>query len=275
MKKYSCIILVLLAVATGCKKAAYLQYDHGARIEMADTTTQSFSFYYEAAAVTRDTVYVRLNTIGGITGQNRTVTVEQIPEVDWKYTYDPTTGKATDSSSTPRKYQAVAGKYFVPFTDPGMQALMFVQADSASTQLPIILLRDTSLKSNSYRLRIRIIANDAFALGEMNYLERTIQFSDRLERFDAWKVDSYLAPAYNTFGKYSTGKHQFMIDYLHTVIDQIWWNGIVTAGAQIHYNTLLREGLAAFNADPANIAYGKAPVREIPGDPNSAPISFP
>jgi hypothetical protein len=169
---------------------------------------------------------------------------------------------------------AVAGKHYVPFTDKGAQAIMFIATDSATGKLPIILLRDTSLKTNSYRLRIRLTANDEFAIGEKYAIERTIIFSDKLERFDSWKVDNTSAPAYNVFGKYSTGKHQFMIDALKTRIDEVWFQAVLAAQATQHYKNLLRDALNAFNTDPANLASGKAPVRET-SDPTSLAISFP
>lgn len=274
MKKYSCIIVILLAITAGCKKADYMMYSGGVHIQLKDTLAMSYTFIYEDAAVTRDTVLIDLKTIGGIADHNRAVTVEQIPEYDITYKYDPTTNKVTDSTVTPKPYTAVAGKHYIPFTDKGAQAIMFIAADSATGKLPIILLRDTSLKTNSYRLRIRLTANDEFAIGEKYAIERTIIFSDKLERFDSWKVDNYTAPAYSYFGKYSTGKHQFMIDVLKTRIDEAWYQAIVAVQAPQHYKNLLRDALNAFNTDPANIASGKAPVRET-SDPNSLVISFP
>jgi hypothetical protein len=274
MKKYSCIFILLLAIAAGCKKADYLMYNSGARIQLKDTIPMSYTFVYEDAKVARDTILIDLKTIGGITDFNRAVTVQQIPEYDITYKYDPITNKVIDSTVTPKPYAAVPGKHYVPFTDAGAQAIMFVQADSATGKLPIILLRDTSLKTNSYRLRIRLTADDQFAIGEKNAIEKTIIFSDKLERFDSWKVDNYTAPAYSVFGKYSTGKHQFMIDVLKTRIDEAWYQAIAAVQAQQHYKNLLRDALTAFNTDPANLASGKAPVRET-SDPNSAIISFP
>jgi len=274
MKKYSFIIVILLALTAGCKKAAYELYNNGARIQMTDTIAQTFTFIYEPVAVTRDTVYISMNTIGGIADRNRSVTVEQVMEYDTTWVRDPVTKQVIDSSWKPKPYQAVAGKYYVPFTDPGAQAIMVVRADSAIGQFPIILIRDTSLKTNSYRLRIRITANDEFSLGEKKYLEKTLIFSDKLERFDSWKVDNGTAAAYVSFGKYSTGKHQFMIDVLQTRIDEVWYKAISVIGAQGNYTNLLRDALAAFNTDPANIASGKAPVRET-SNPTSLPISFP
>jgi hypothetical protein len=274
MKKYSCIIIILLAIVAGCKKADYMLYNDGHRIQVADTTQLSYSFLYKDASVTRDTVYVQMNTIGGIVDYARAITIEQIPEYDKAYVRDPATNKIIDSTITEKPFKAIAGKHYIAFTDPSLQSQMVVRADSAVSKLPVILIRDTSLKTNSYRLRIKLIANDEFAIGETKMVERTIVFSDRLERFDSWKTDAGASPAFVSFGKYSTGKHQFMIDVLKTKIDEEWYKAIVAAGAVQHYKVLLRDTLASFNADPANISAGKAPVRET-SDPNSPIITFP
>jgi hypothetical protein len=274
MKKYSCIIVILLAIAAGCKKADYLLYHDPARIQMADTSLLSYTFIYEAPDVTRDTIYIRLNTIGGITDHDRTVTLEQTPEFDISYVRDPVTNKITDSAVIERPFKAIPGKHYVPLNDPSMQSLLVIRANMAYDSLPVILLRDTSLKSNSYRLRLKVVANAAFGIGEKMAIEKTIQFSDRLERFESWKVDSYISPAYNSFGKYSVNKHQFMIDVLKTRIDEAWYQAISRAQAQQHYKNLVRDALTVFNADPANISSGKAPLRET-SDPTSQPVTFP
>lgn len=265
---------MLLAIAAGCKKADYVLYHDTARIQMADTSTLSSTFVYETPAVIRDTIYIRLNTIGGITDKDRAVTLEQIKEYDITYTRDPLTNKVTDSTVKERPFQAIPGKHYVPLNDPAMKALLVVRANKAFDSLPIILLRDTSLKTNSYRLHMRVVANDAFGTGEKKAIEKTILFSDRLERFASWKVDNTSAPAYNSFGKYSVNKHQFMIDVLKTRIDEDWYQAISVAQAQQHYKNLLKDALAAFNADPANISAGKAPLRET-SDPNSPLVTFP
>ncbi len=274
MKKYSCIIVLLLAIAAGCKKADYLLYKDVARIQMADTVAVSSTFIYEAPEVLRDTVYIRLNTIGGIADQDRAVTLEQVTEYDITYVRDPLTNKITDSVVKEKPFKAVPGTHYVALNDPSMQSLLVVRASKAFDSLPIILLRDASLKDNSYRLRLRIVANNEFATGETKAIEKTIVFSDRLERFESWKTDTYTSPAFGSFGKYSIPKHQFMIDVLKTRIDEEWYKAIVAIQAQQHYKNLVKDALAVFNADPANIAAGIAPLRES-GDPTSPLVSFP
>jgi hypothetical protein len=274
MKKYSCIIIIGLAIVAGCKKADYLLFDGAARIQMADTSAASFTFVYEAPAVARDTVYVRLNTIGGITGQDRKVTLQQVPEYDITYIRDPLTNKITDSTVKEKPFKAVPGKHYVPLDDPSMQSLLVIRANKAFDSLPIILLRDTSLKTNVYRLRLKVVANEAFGIGETKSIEKTLLFSDRLERFLSWKTDTYSSAAYATLGNYSITKHQFIIDVLKVRIDEAWWQAVFTAQATSHYKALLKDALAAFNADPANFSSGKAPLRETSA-PNSPLVTFP
>lgn len=274
MKKYICIIGLLLAVVVSCKKADYLLYNNGARIQQADTSALNYSFIYEPGSVVRDTIYIRVNTIGGITDKDRPVKLVQVPEYDYTYVRDPVTNQITDTIATERPFKAVAGKQYVAFDDPAIASLMVVKANRAIDSLPIILLRDATLKDNTYRLRVRLDSSAAFSLGESKAIERTIVFSDRLERFYSWRFDNGTAPAFYSFGKYSTGKHQFMYDVLKVNIDETWYQAISLIQAQTHYKNLFKDALAAFNVDPANIASGKAPVRET-SDPTSAAIFFP
>ncbi|MET0636909.1 MAG: DUF4843 domain-containing protein [Chitinophagaceae bacterium] len=274
MKKYSCIIVILLAVAAGCKKADYLLYNDMARIQIADTSVLNSTFVYDAPEVSRDTIYIRLNTIGGITDQNRTVVLEQIPEFDITYVRDPITNTITDSIVKEKSFRAVPGVHYVALNDPSMLSLLVIHANKASDSLPIILLRDTSLKTNAYRLRLKVVAGKDFAIGERKMIEKTIQFSDRLERFESWKADNGTSPAFSSFGKYSVNKHQFMIDILKTKIDEDWYKAIALAQAQQHYKNMLRDALAEFNANPVNINSGKAPLHET-ADPTSPLVTFP
>jgi len=242
--------LFLAAVATGCSKADELLYTDIARVQLADTSAMSSTFVYEPGSVTRDTVYIQVNTIGNIVNADRPVKLVQVTE----------TGVANP---------AVAGVHFVPFDDPSLKELMVVKVNAVTAMLPVVLLRDASLKENTYRLRLELAGNDAFGLGETKSRSKAIIFSDRLERFYSWRVDGTQASAFITFGKYSTRKHQFMIDYLGEKIDEGWYQAVLLAGATQHYKNLLKQALANFNANPANVANGTSPMRETtsPGSP--------
>jgi len=235
--------LILAVVATGCSKATQLLYSDIARVQLADTTTVNNTFVYDAATVTKDTVYIQVNTIGKTANFDREVKLVQVTE-------------------PAELFPAVPGVQYIPMDDPSLKKLMVIKANAVTAMIPVVLLRDVSLKTNSYRLKLQLVANDQFGLGETKSQSKAIRFSDRLERFYSWRVDGTQASAYNTFGKYSTRKHQFMIDVLHQVIDEAWYQAALAIGALNNYRNLLKDALATYNADPANIASGKAPMRE-------------
>ncbi len=256
MKRLIYFSLIFLAAGLiGCSKADELLYEDIARVQMADTATVNSTFVYEPATKTRDTVYIQVNTIGKTTNYDRAVKLVQVAEKN-------------------EPNPAVPGVHYLAMDDPSLKSLMVVKANAVKALIPVVLLRDASLKNNSYRLRLELAANDQFDLGETQSQSRAIRFSDRLERFYSWRVDTYVAPAYGYFGKYSTRKHQYMVDVLHEQIDEAWYQAALSIGALTHYKNLIKEALAAYNSDPANIASGKAPMKET-DDPNSLVITFP
>lgn len=274
MKRLIYFIAVLLITASGCTKSEFLLYNDVARVQLSDTTAMSATFIYDPATVTKDTVYIQVSTIGGITNYDRPVSFRQIPEYDYTYVRDPITNQITDTIVTERPFKAVPGVHFIGLEDKSMAPLMVIKADAVSAMIPIVLLRDVSMKTNTYRLRLQLAANKDFRLGEKNAIEKTIVFSDRLERFFSWRIDGTAAPAFITFGKYSTGKHQFMTDVIKENIDEVWYLAMLAAQATTNYQNLLRSALVTFNTDPANIASGKAPLRET-DSPTSALVTFP
>lgn len=274
MKTFIYAIAVLLVLVAGCKKADLLLYHDITRVQLSDTTTMSATFVFDPSNVITDTVIIKVNTIGDVADHDRTVELIQVPEYDYTYVRDPVTNQITDTVVTERPFKAIAGVHYLDTKDKSIQSLMVVKAYQATADIPVVLLRDTSLKSNSYRLRLQLVANDQFGLGEINARSKTIVFSDRLERFPSWRVDNTTASAYNTFGKYSTGKHQFMIDVLKVNINEEWFQAILSSGASQQYRTLLKQALADFNINPANIASGKAPLRETTS-PGALVVTFP
>ncbi|WP_293306795.1 DUF4843 domain-containing protein [Pedobacter sp. UBA5917] len=252
---YSLAAILISVTAISCSKTQGLLYSDVARVQLNDTATVSSTFVYDAPTITRDTIYIQVNTIGEMANVDRAVKFVQV-------------NNKTDL------FPAVSGQHFVPFDDPSIKNLMVIKANTVKAKIPVILLRDASLKTNTYRLRLQLAANDQFALGEVQSRSTSILFSDRLERFYSWRVDNGAAPAFYTLGKYSTRKHQFMIDVLHEQIDEAWYQTMVNLGAQQHYGNTLKTALAKFNNDPVNIASGKAPLRET-DEVGSLPITFP
>lgn len=249
------VLIFLAAVVAGCSKSEGLLYSDQSRVQLNDTSTLSSTFFYEAPAVNRDTVYIQINTIGRVESYDREVKMAQVTEA---------------GVTNP----AVPGVHYVPMDDPSLKRLMVVKANEVNAMIPVVLLRDPSLKDQSFRLRLELVTNDQFGLGEVGSRSRTVVFSDRLERFFSWRFDTGVAPAFYTFGKYSQRKHQFIYETLHEQIDEAWYQAAVAIGALQNYGNLLKEALIKFNNDPVNIASGVAPLRET-NSPTSPVITFP
>jgi hypothetical protein len=249
------VLILLVAVVAGCAKSDGLLYSDKSRIQLNDTSTLSTTFFYEAPAVTRDTVYIQVNTIGKLASYDREVKMVQVPEAN-----------VTNA--------AVPGIHYVAMDDASLKNLMVVKANAVKAMVPVVLLRNPALKDQSFRLRLELVSNDQFGLGEVGNRARTVVFSDRLERFFSWRFDTGVAPAFYTFGKYSQRKHQFIYETLHEQIDEAWYQAAVAIGAQQNYGNLLKQALITFNNDPANIASGVSPLRETSSS-TSPVITFP
>lgn len=249
------LLVFLAAAVTGCSKTDYLLYNDSARVQLNDTTTVSSTFVYEPAAKIRDTVYIRVNTIGKIANYDRAVKLVQVAEKN-------------------EPNPAVSNVHYVSMDDPSLKNAMVIKANAVSALIPVVLLRDVSLKDKSYHLRLQLAANDQFGLGEIQKRSCAIIFSDRLERFYSWRFDTSVAPAFITFGKYSTRKHQFMIDNLHQQIDEAWYQAAVNVGELTHYKNFLKDKLNTFNTDPGNLQSGAAPMHET-SDNTSPLLTFP
>ncbi|WEK34038.1 MAG: DUF4843 domain-containing protein [Candidatus Pseudobacter hemicellulosilyticus] len=247
--------LLLGMLAAGCSEADHLLYNDSARLQINDTTAMSYTFFYEPETMVQDTVYVEVFTIGDPVNQDRPVTLVQV-------------------AGENQAYPAVSGQHFVPLDDPAIKPLMVVKANQVSGLIPVVVKRDAGMKQHSYRLRLQLAANEAFLLGEEGRRVKTVIVSDKLERFYSWRADDGTAPAFYTFGKYSTAKHQFMYDVLQVRVDEEWYKAISDMQAQQHYKNLVKEALNAFNTDPANLASGAAPLRES-SDPASSAVTFP
>ena len=60
---------------------------------------------------------------------------------------------------------AIAGKHFVAFDDPEVVDRFAIAPGQVSVELPVILLRDKSLKSEEVKLKMKVEANEWFVPG--------------------------------------------------------------------------------------------------------------
>ena len=265
------VVFLSTVLLTGCQKAEYLLFNDTARVQMNEEKEILTDFYYTDASIVRDTVYLTVNTIGDPENRVRRVALEQISEYDVEYKYD-AKGNLIDSVVTEKPNKAVPGVHYVSMDDPEMLPLLVVQPNAVTVEIPVILLRDASLKKDEYRLCLQLVPTSDFLLGERGKLSGTIVFSDKLSKPGFWNtsVDRYY------FGLYSTRKHEFMYEVMQTEINEAWWKKLRADYAELTYTrNKLKEALSVYNADPANKANGLAPMREEQNNPNSPLVTFP
>ena len=263
--------LMLLAGLSSCQEAEYMLFNEAARVQMDESEEIKADFYYMDESIQRDTVYLSIHTIGDPEKRPRRVMLQQITEYDIEYQYD-NKGNLVDSVVTEKPNKAVPGVHYVPMDDPEMENLLYVQLDSVTLEVPVILLRDASLQEEEYRLCLELVATEDFLLGEHEHLSGTITMADKLSKPSFWtsRVERYY------FGAYSERKHEFMYEVAGEPINDEWYDRLSQDYAeQTYFINKFKNALDEYNNDPDNIAQGLAPMREDPNDPNSALIVFP
>lgn len=254
----------------GCQQPDGYLYNDVARIQLKSTTDVPYSFVWESQTIIRDTIYLPLMVIGGPEARPREFQMSQVTEYQVAYEYD-NKGYVIDSIITEVPNKAVPGVHYVPFDDPEMKELMKVATNQVQATVPVILLRDTSLQNESYRLRIQLEPSADFQLGEREKLSATVIFSDKLEKPASWNILINL-----WLGDYSVPKHELMIQVVGGKVDDDWVNtGRANSAFFVFWRGKFIDALERFNADPANITNGTAPMRTDPKNPNSALVKFP
>lgn len=196
------------------------------------------TFVYEPEEVTSDTVFLKLRTMGFIRDYDRRIKLEQIPSAGM---------------------QAVSGVHFISIDDPSFADDYVVKAGRDTVIVPIVLLRDKSLKKQEYTLTLKIVENEYFKIGQLRDAEKTIVMADVLSKPSKWttSIDRYY------FGPWGKVKHQFMIDVSGEKIDDDYFTLFnADYGYMISTVAFFKEELIRVNEELA--ANGKGPLREEP-----------
>ncbi len=211
MKQYIYIICMILATGalTSCEKDLEL-YDTDTcwlnfyyNIENRSRFNErfardSYSFIYGEDNRQRDTLWYEVQSMGFVYDHDRPIALEQIAS---------------------EGIQAVAGQHYVAFSDPSLASFYVMPAKLSRTKIPVVVLRDATLKKETVTLRFAIKANDSFLPGYEEFQTRYLTITDMLSEPSKW---SYAYPhptspgTYNSltewFGPYGVVKHQFLID---------------------------------------------------------------
>lgn len=248
--KFVCILMALLSLYA-CKQDEYYLYNDQARIQfgpevsrvyqtsynLADTL-KPYTFYYKDANVLQDTVLFDIYAIGGVSKEDRSFTLAQ--------------------TQVPNVSNAEPGKHYLAFNDPKATKNFVIKANTIHTRVPIIMLRDPSLKTSTVVLKFNVVPDKNFKSGEASNLWRKIEFTDRLSQPAAWNASA----TQFYYGKYSVVKHQFMIQSTGEKWDQSFIVGITSDIALLQYWTdTLKINLIDYNSkNPGN------PLRDENGE---------
>jgi len=200
---YRQALLGVFALVAGCKEDRYALFHGPARLHFGPApfwanqpnlinfpldTLKRRTFVYRDASVTRDTVYFDVYTVGHVGTEDRAFELEQMP-----------VGGAEN---------AVAGVHYLAFDDPALASQYVIRAGATHRSIPIVLLRDVSLKTSDIVLGLKIKPNAHFLEGDAGRLWRKVEVTDRLSRPQRWMGREER----EVLGAYSRKKHQFMID---------------------------------------------------------------
>ncbi|MDR1951394.1 MAG: DUF4843 domain-containing protein [Bacteroidales bacterium] len=205
MKKMKLLLpIVALCFATSCEEKIKT-WSGADRISfetrMVSDTLKTYTFVFEDKNVTEHTLWLNVCTEGFVFDVPRAVTIRQV---------------STGGND------AVPGVHYVAFDDPQVENQYVIPAGAASVNIPIILLRHSSLQTTIRTLHIELVGNNNFLLStEKNKLHRHIVFSDMYVMAQMWGAQGTVT---NYFGTYGQVKHGFMVSVTDMLFDNNWFD---------------------------------------------------
>lgn len=212
--KYKLFLLAALSplLLASCEKDLPVYEDNQAYLNFtyrnnSDYTT-NYSFIYSGGKE-RDTVWLNLETMGFLSDHDRTFELEQVQ---------------TGSND------AVAGTHYVSFDSDEEKPYLVIPAGKTTARVPVFVLRDASLKSETVNLMVQVKPNENFQQGYKQQRSKLVTITDQLSQPSAWAgaMDYY-------FGAWGPVKHQFMIDVTGQNWDDDYINSVVNDFGMVSY----------------------------------------
>ena len=158
MKRFIFYILAWVGVLSlaSCEKDLPVYSDSTSRLNFyydisstknfrPELARSSYSFVYGPETAVDDTLWFEVETMGFLADNDRPISLEQVQ---------------VDGANN-----AVADKHYQSFSTPSLQKYYVVPAGKARTKIPVVLLRDASLKTENVVLKFAIKPNEYFANG--------------------------------------------------------------------------------------------------------------
>ncbi len=242
MKRFLKVFLILLAgagCALSCKQEDYFIFNEHDRLQFGPDpsriyqtsfdyadTLKPYTFYYEDENLQQDTVFFDLYTIGGVSGHDRPFKLEQ--------------------EQVAGEVNATPGIHYKAFDHPELAADYVIKAGTVHTSVPIVLLRDPSLKEETVLLKFKVVPNDEFLEGEATKIWRKVRFTDRLSQPASWNASA----VQYYYGAYSVTKHEFMINSTGEKWDEEFMSALPSDyGLMQYWIGVLKTKLVDYNND--------------------------
>ena len=185
-------LFLLLGVGlAACQEEQLTEYQNDPRLsfgaEQDSVVVQSF--FVIKSGIDRDTVLLRVETLGFPVDYDRPFSVVQ--------------------TNVGEENAAVAGKHYLDFDAPEISTKLVIPAGQVETDIPVIALRDKSLQQGIYSLRLEIRENEYFKPGLLDHTSCLVRLSDQADKPDLW--DTFWV---TYFGKWNSIKMKFIIYYV-------------------------------------------------------------
>ncbi|MDR2414676.1 MAG: DUF4843 domain-containing protein [Odoribacteraceae bacterium] len=228
MKKYTLIIGVAGALLTACSELEIDRYENDPRLyfyrdisSIGQRDSVSYSFFIQGEAVERDTLWIEVRTMGSPSSAVRPFRVEQ--------------ANAGDTLA------AVGGVHYVSFNSNDLTNLLQVESEAVSAYVPVVLLRDPSLKTQEARLEITIAENEYFKPGIHDNLVFTVKISDFAVKPTGWNATwDFL------FKEWGPRKMLFLSEYLDIDFNNMPPSEFDTL---LYYAGMAKDMLAKYNKE--------------------------
>ena len=260
MRRIYFILFVVVLFCGACSEEKIHKYIGKDYIKFAENYNKNYSFVYAGSSVVRDTIFLRVSTVGKVCDYTRYYQVKQAILYGWKYEYE--NGELVDSAFVEKKNQAIPGVHYLAFDTPELQSHYKIDAGEIEGNFPVVVLRDKSLKNIDFNLAIELVDTEDFIIDGL--YQAGITLSDNLTAPSNW-IDLVVV-----LGVYGKVKHQLLIDVTGKPWDADFIKTL-TFEMQTFYKFKASKELNRINEERA--AQGLCELREDENDPNSA-ITF-
>lgn len=264
MKKIQYLLFAIYALGLfSCQQVEVPIKEQAPYVNFYDSTnqyrrciqTQTLNFYYENDTVTRDTVWFKIVSLGSVPLRDYHVKV-----IECK----------TNSNALIDMKNAESGLHYVPFDNPGLKKMMVLHKGALLDRVPVVVLRDKSLKDESRRIVMRIAdSDDVKAADQHPDTHQDVAFvalyiSDGLAQPTTWDTWFFL-------GTYGKVKHDFVIRHSGKRWDDDFIKNL-NNNEKIYYLYKFKNELAQENLE--RVAHGVSVLTEKDGTSVQFPQSY-